>query len=375
MKNIISILFLSFLVVFVSSCKEDEVPDVTPEIVNTIPEFFPEGDADSYGIDPPAFTILANSSDRISKPQDLDFIKTRNNELWVLNKGAISTGASTVTFTEAGTDNMNGEYRRDQNARHFMSQASALSFSDNGNWATSPNIMDANFNNGSFTGPTLWSSEMSIYAKPSGGNGSHLDMLHSSPFSMGIENEKDNVFWLFDGFNKHLVRYDFGNDHGAGNTFHDDGIVQRYMEIELKRDPDVPSHLVLDVDKKWLYVVDGGNKRVLRININSGSKLRDLNLFNEQLAEHSEYSGVEWEVVVAASAGLKRPCGVEVIGNRLFVSDYETGDIICYDVNSKNELGRANSGDAGITGIKLGPDNRLWYVNAITNEMGRVDPR
>ena len=111
------------------------------------------------------------------------------------------------------------------------------------------------------------------------------------------------------------------------------------------------------------------------MNINSGKKLRNLNLINEQLSEHAEYNGVEWEVVVPASAGLKRPCGVEVIGNRLFVSDYETGDIICYDVTSSKELGRAYSGDAGIMGIKLGPDNHLWYVNALTNEMGRVDPR
>ncbi len=327
-----------------------------------------------FGLTPPAFTVLSVSSDNLIIPQDLDFHKNRNNELWVLNKGIVNTGGSTVTYTAAGQADQQREFRRDGNARHFMALPSALSFSNNGNWGTSANIRDANHNNGTFTGPTLWSSDMSIYARPSGGNGSHLDMLHGSPFSMGIESEKDNAFWVFDGFNGHLVRYDFVNDHGPGNDDHSDGIVRRYTEIILTKE-NIPSHLVLDEEKKWLYIVDGGAKRILRVNIQSGKKNRNLNLINENLAEHSEYTGVEWEIVVPTSAGLKRPCGIEINKNRLFVSDYESGDVICYDITNNKEIARVYSGDEGITGIKLGPDNRLWYVNALTNEMGRLDPR
>ena len=84
--------------------------------------------------------------------------------------------------------------------------------------ATTSGILDANRRGGSFTGPALWSGNLDIYAKPSGGNGSHLDMLHGSPFSMGIASEKENAYWVFDGYNQHIVRYDFGGDHGPGNA-------------------------------------------------------------------------------------------------------------------------------------------------------------
>ena len=40
---------------------------------------------------------------------------------------------------------------------------------------------------------------------------------------MGIAYETGNVYWIFDGNNNDIVRYDFVADHGPGNTFHDDG--------------------------------------------------------------------------------------------------------------------------------------------------------
>jgi hypothetical protein len=56
------------------------------------------------------------------------------------------------------------------------------------------------------------------------------------------------------------------------------------------------------------------------------------------------------------------------------VSDHETGEIICFDTHSGNELARINSGKKGIMGLKLGPDKKLYYVNASENEVRRVDP-
>jgi hypothetical protein len=72
--------------------------------------------------------------------------------------------------------------------------------------------------------------------QPSGGNGSHLDMLHGSPFSMGIAHEVDNVFWVCDDWNKDIVRYDFVGDHGPGNDDHSDAIVNRYENIGIDAD-------------------------------------------------------------------------------------------------------------------------------------------
>jgi len=356
-----------------NSCKDDS-KEVVPENKNTVPEFYKAAPDGEYGKTGPSFADIADASKQISMPQDLDFNKTRNNELWVLNLGTESTGGTTVIISNAGQADQGTEYRKDQNSWHFMSLPTGIAFSNNGNWATAPGIKDANHRGGTFTGPTLWSSDLNIYAKPSGGNGSHLDMLHGSPYSMGIESEQANIFGVFDGYNKHLVRYDFGADHGAGNSYHDDGRVKRYTDMELTRDPLIPSHIVLDEDKKWMYVVDGGTQRILKLDITTGSKLRNIPRINETLAEHSEITGSDWKQFVGASFGLKKPCGIEIRKDRLFVSDYETGEIICFDVSNGYEIGRINTGAKGITGIKIGPDNKIWFTNALTNKVGRVDP-
>ena len=68
--------------------------------------------------------------------------------------------------------------------------------------------------------------------------------------------------------------------------------------------------MVLDKTTGWLYVVDNGNDRVLRLDINSGNVAGPLPLINEPLAEHSEMENVDWEVILD---GLDRPCGIEIM--------------------------------------------------------------
>lgn len=355
-----------------NSCKKEKKEDPKLSTTNSIPEFYRSIDKAI-----PAFTVIADLNSSISNPQDLDFNPTRAGELWVLNKGTESTGGSTVMFSNVGTSGQTSDYRKDGNAYHFMSLPSAISFSNTGNWATSPSILDANHKpGGSFTGPTLWSGNLNIYAKYAGPgtNGSHLDMLHGSPYSMGIESEKSNAYWVFDGYNQHIVRYDFNSDHGPGYDNHSDGKIHRYKEVSVTKNPSVPSHLVLDKDKKWLYIVDGGSKRILRMDITTGVKLGELAKTNENLAEHWEMKDVVWEVLLQGSFGLKQPCGVDIKDDRLFISDFETGEIICIDIKSKAEIGRINTGKPGIMGIKIGPDGKLWYVNALLNQLVRVDP-
>ena len=76
-------------------------------------------------------------------------------------------------------------------------------------------VQDANGNpNGFFSGATLWEADTSIYARINQEGpelGSHWDMLHQSPFSIGIAAEADNIYWLFDGFHNTIVKYDFKN--------------------------------------------------------------------------------------------------------------------------------------------------------------------
>ena len=323
----------------------------------------------------PLITEIASSLDGLDKPTDLDFFPILGkDELWIVNERIANTGGSTVTISNA-TNPENREFwtRVDGNAWHFMSLPTGIAFSDdNFNFATSPGIQDANHNGGSFTGPTLWSSDPEIYAQPSGGNGSHLDMLHGSPFSMGIAHEVDNVFWVYDDWNEDIVRYDFVEDHGPGNDDHSDAIVRRFQNIGIEKDGNIPNHMIVDKSTDWLYFVDNGNDRVIRLDINSGTSSNAIPLINEPLAEHSGISGFNFETII--DSGLDQACGIEIIDNLLLVGDYANGDIIVYDMNNDfAEVGRISTGEPGLTGIKIGPEGKIWYTNRLQNTLNTIE--
>ncbi len=323
----------------------------------------------------PVITEIAGAAPYLDNPTDLDFFPILGkDELWVINQRTENEGGSTLTIAEATNGQSNFWHRVDGNAWHFMSLPTGIAFSpENFNFASSPGVKDANHSNGTFTGPTLWSSHPDIYAEPSGGNGSHLDMLHASPFSMGIAHEVDNVFWVYDDWNNDIVRYDFAEDHGPGNDDHSDGIVQRYEDIGIETDGDIPNHLILDKPTGWLYFVDNGNDRVLRLDINSATSSTPLALVNEPLAEHSSMLNFTVEVVV--DAGLDQPCGIELFDNWLLVGDYANGDIIVFDMNDNfAEAGRIPTFNPGLTGIKVGPDGNIWCTNRIGNTLFSVEP-
>jgi len=363
----ITYVFIASLLIF-SGCKDDQEVVEPESNESSIPAFY--GDASN---NEPTFTLVASSAERIAEPQDLDFHPMRENELWVINKGTNNTGGSTVTLTNAGMDGQEFDWRRDGNAWHFMALPSAISFSkENGNFGTTANILDANRNNGSFTGPSLWSSDLDIYARDPGPglNGSHLDMLHGSPYCMGMESDKDNAFWVFDSYNEHITWYDFSDDHGPGHDDHSDGVIYRYTELEVTREPGVPAHMVKD-DASILYICDPAESRILWMNTLSGSIDRALPLVNELLASHQQMKDLEWGVFT--DVDLDKPCGIEVVGNILYVSDFGTGEIIAYNTESNMELGRIDTGDAGIMGIKAGTDGKLWYVNANNSTVHRID--
>jgi hypothetical protein len=323
---------------------------------------------------------MGSASDGLDKPTDLDFhpFLTRK-ELWVVNKKTENNGGSTTTYSNAGESNQTFETREDGNNWHFMSLPTGIAFGENQNFGTSAGVYDANHDGGTpFTGPTLWSSDPAIYAQPSGGNGSHLDMLHESPRSQGIAHEKDNVYWVFDGNGFDIVRYDFAADHGPGNDYHSDAIVKRYSDVQVIRDPNnkVVSHLVLDKNSGWLYVVDYGNQRVFRIDITTGTQGGAASYVGgEPLAQYYHMTGYTQENVVVS--GLLQPAGIDIIDNRMLITDYETSDIIIYDITTVPavELGRINTGALGIMGVKIGPEGRIWYVDYDGNKLYRVEGR
>ena len=356
---------------------EDENPD--NDVYSTEIEVGPgtQNIIDQYVNSIVTVEVIADSDDDVNSPTDLDFHPVLSNkELWVINKDTENSGGSTVTIYNAGESNQTSEWKRDGNAWHFMSLPTGIAFSNNGNFANSPGVYDANHNGGdAFTGPALWSSDMNIYAEPSGGNGSHLDMLHVSPYSQGIAAEVDNVFWVFDGYNNDIVRYDFAEDHGPGNSYHGDALIRRFSDDEVAKDPndDIVSHLVLDSAKQWLYVVDHGNQRVIRIDITTGEEngTPSYGPF-ETVEEYSYYTGYTQEDVV--TTGLDKPAGIDVIGERMIISEYESGYIKIYDISTMPAvlLDSISTNYSSLQGIKIGPEGFIYGVDYDSEEVFKI---
>ncbi|MBD80674.1 MAG: hypothetical protein CL840_17295 [Crocinitomicaceae bacterium] len=327
------------------------------------------------------YTEVGTVQDGLDSPVDLDFNKKDPTELWVINMRTENVGGNTVTYRNVGTASQQAFLKKDGNSWHFMSLPTALAFGSNGNWANSPGVFDANHRGGAsapFTGPSLWSSDFAIYAQNAGPgtNGSHLDMLHGSPYSVGIAWHKDNEYFTFDGYNGHVAMYDFAIDHGPGNSNHDDGRLRRYPEISLKRLGLVPGHMEIDPQRKWLYINDIGNKRIVRIDITSGTVKGTSSVrASERLAENVDMENVTWEVV--ASTGLDKPCGLDVTEDRLVITDNGTNEIIVYDLTQTNgfpELGRIKlSGYTNVMGIKLDGDGKMWFVDKTAKTVVRID--
>ena len=341
---------------------KEPIPNIIPSYISTTNTF--------------TYDLIVNSSDQISQPRDLDFHP--NGELWIINKGTENSGGSTVKVTNPGSIGQSDLWKQDGNAWHFMSLPSGISFSNNGNFATSTSVLDANHQGGSFTGPTLWSSDPLIYAQDHGPgtNGSHLDMLHESPYSMGIASEEKNIFWVYDDYNNDIVMYDFAEDHGPGNSDHSDGRVRRFQGMGLSTiNHTIVNHLELDDDNKWLYFIDGGNQRVLRLDITTGTTNGSPTWGpQETLAEYEKMTGFIWEEVV--TTGLTQPAGIDVIDDRLVVTDHNNGDIIFYDLNSipAVEIGRLKTNEPGIMGTVIGPEGKIWYTNTTLNKVVKIEP-
>ena len=352
----------------VGSDTDDTASDDQVEVpVPDVAEFGFEGEA--------AFTIVASADDALNVPRDLAFNPMKPGELWVVNRA----DDSAVIIADAGGGDQTSEWRKDIYANHFMEEVSSLSFAPNEQFGTcqeSRNTYDGAYRADNFMGPTLWPSSLEYFAEINQSPrspllGSHLDMLHQSPNCMGIAWDHDNAYWVFDGYNGHLVYYDYQTDHGYGGDDHSDGIVLRYKEVELTRVEDVPGHLALDADSGWLYIADTGTGRVLRVDIASGEQGDDLRARNEPLGVFAEWVDVTFETFVE---GLGEPSGLALADGRLFVSDHASGEIMAYDLESGEELGRLATEATGLMGVEIGPDGDLWYVDAAAYTVVRVDP-
>jgi len=65
-------------------------------------------------------TVIADSSDALSDPRDLEFHPGRANELWIANRATDS-----ITIIEnTGMENQTSQSRQDSNKNHFLEEVS-----------------------------------------------------------------------------------------------------------------------------------------------------------------------------------------------------------------------------------------------------------
>lgn len=336
---------------------------------------------DNYFVGTSTFTEVANSSHGLAAPHDLDFVKTRPNEWWVLNKE--TNGGSVVIFFNAGKSTQSHQFRRDSHNSHFMARSVAIAFGDNESFVSAQEIKSTASSSSTFMGPALWSSDTAIFARLHQNNwepdsllGSHIDMLHQSPYGMGVAHDTDNIYWYFDGHNGNICKYDFGTPHGVGEDDHSDGKIYRYSDVTVTRKPNVPSHMALDKVNHWLYYIDGGTNRVMRLKTNTGTVVGNLTVpstAGEPLAEYKRITGATKEVLI--STGLSSPCGIDYRNGRIVVSENTTGKIYLYNVTGTAPvlIGTFTTGNPGVMGVRIDNSNRIWFVNATLNRLYRID--
>ena len=266
----------------------------------------------------------------------------------------------------------------DGNAWHFMRRPTAISFGDNGNLATCGEARTDNYEDEAidYSGPVLWSSDPAIFGvtPTAAQNGTHIDMLHETPFCMGVTFERDNAYWAFNGQLGALDRNDFHAPHVVGGEDHSDGEVKRYLQGQLLRVPEVPSHLALDHARGQLYVADTGHARVVRLAIDSGTPGANI-VALDPIAVHVQMDGATLDEIVPPGT-LNAPSGVAFSDDTLIVTDNATSKIWWFGRDGAVKGSVATDLPAGsLAGVAVGPDGKLYVSDLKTGQAYRVETR
>ena len=234
-------------------------------------------------------------------------------DLWVANQDTdaltVLRGASAYVSDGGAPTIAESRHRLDRARYHYMDKMAALAFGSDAAGAPlvtcqeSENDYDGSKTPNRFMGPSLydtikvegtvktggWPSGSEIYVDQAGAPCdpesaeseatcfmTHTDMLHATPLCVGIAHDPEpitpfaNVFWVNDGLNETLVRYDFEQPHGPGSLDHALANVRRYPEISLTRVAGVPGHVVVDAATRAVFVADVGGGRVVAVHADSG---------------------------------------------------------------------------------------------------------
>jgi DNA-binding beta-propeller fold protein YncE len=235
-----------------------------------------------------------------------------------------------------------------------------------------------------FMGPTLWPSDLDVFgfSNPQAVRdlgfdlGSHLDMLHESPLCMGVAFERENVYWTFDGLSSSISRYDFLHDHGPGYDDHSDGVIERYVEGDVQRVPDVPSHLVLDRATNLLYIADTGNARIAILDTSTGRQGPSLAVMEPGTTLTQMIDASLTTLVDRVGGELDRPSGLVLHDGLLFVGDNATSRISAFDLGGV----RIDYLDTGLPpgalmGLAFDRQGRMYIADALGDRVLQISDK
>jgi DNA-binding beta-propeller fold protein YncE len=311
--------------------------------------------------------------DVLFQPTDVALDPAVPTSLWV----TVRESGGIVVIDDVGGAAQTTMLEANFGAVHFLPRPAALAFGQPGTLATIHDISIPTQSStpGDFMGPTLWSTDRSLF---DGGHASHLDMLHNSPNGVGIAWDHDNVYWVIDGWHSSITRYDFRMDHGPGNEDHSDGIIARYVEGEIQYVENVPAHAVLDHETGLLYVADPGRSRVLTLDTASGTRGADLP-FRENYDGGEMYQMRDAVLEVAidgAEVGLVEPSGLAIADGVLYVTDHFTSIVAAFDLETRelvDYLGLGEMAPAGsLAGIEIDATGQIYVADQLGSRVLRI---
>lgn len=321
------------------------------------------GDSKSVGL----ATVFA---DELYDPVAIGFNPNASGELWIANRSDDSLTIATGVVGKAPKS----IFHYVDAQFHFLEKVSAISFSDDGNFATcgdSRNDYSGQDVANDFMGPVEWPASLAEFEK-FGPDASmvHLDMMHDTPNCSGIASAGGTNYFVFNGILGAIDWYDFGKPHEHGGTNHTDGAKKRYKGLGLKRVAAVPSHLALDKKSGWLYIADTGHGRVMRLDTKTGKSAELIELYADEV-KMQVLVGAKIEVVLE---GLKQPSGLVIFEDFLYISDAKTGIITAISLDGSQTSSLDTQLPAGaLAGMAVGPDDRLYFCDRLGPRIVRVD--
>lgn len=318
------------------------------------------------------FMPIASAIDQLNVVRDLAFHPLNPSELWVVNRG----DNSAVIVTNPGQPEQTSKWANGIESQHFLAQPSSLAMSPTGFFATcheTDDLTQGNITPIDFMGPTLWTSDSDEF---NGDVFSHYDMLHNSPNCMGIAWQRDNVYWVFDGFHSSITMYDFRVDHGPAGTDHTDGIVKRYVEGAVLWLENVPSHMQFDPPgSNLLYIADTGHSRIALLDTATGVQGAPV----PPNYDGTDQSRVDNAIITTFIDGLAldpvmaTPSGLAIHDGHMFVTDNATSTIFAFDMQANLvDWLHTDLAPGSLMGITFDALGQLYVADALANQVVRI---